>query len=260
MTMHLKSGTPRTNRGWSNQLWDNCPWQAIRDNPGNGFTFFTDFIEGNAADWTTNHIAGTSAVAQASAHGGHLTLSAGAATDTHGGNLALGAATSAFVTPSATTQIWMEFVMKQTLQTSTLGSGFWGLSTQATTAIPLTTTGALATSISRIGFSTLDSADLKFNYLRSGSTAYLSSAALDSCVTDEWMKLGFFYDGLSTIIPFINGLPQTTIATTATYLGPNAVMNFAFSIVSGGGTGTPTTTLDWVRLACWDESVTTITL
>jgi len=259
MGMNLHTDGNRTGRHWTNRLWANCPFNAIRDNPGLGTAGMMDFPPGNAGDWTTNHIAGTSTIAASGAVYGGLVISAGAATDTHGANVALGAATSGFITPSATSRIWFECLIKQTLQTSTLGSSFVGLSTQATTAIPLTTTGALATSISRIGFNNLDSADWNFNYLRSGATAYTADTG-DDAVTDEWMKLGFFLDGLTSVTPYINSLPLTTIAATSTKTLPNAVMNLTFSVVSGGGTGTPTMTIDWVRWAFLSEVSSYVTL
>jgi hypothetical protein len=259
MTYAVKQDLDRTNRGWSLNLWGNCPFQDIQDDPRLGFAFYDDFVHTNAADWTTNHIAGTSTVAKSSSHRGLLVLSAGAATDTHGGNLGLGGATSSFVTPAADRQIWLEWLHFPTVQVTTLGSSFMGLSTQPSTTVPLTTTGALATSIDRIGFSSLDSINLKFNYLRSGATAYLGST-LDTQVTGEWMKLGFFIDGLTSVTPYINSVAQDKIVATSTVSLPNAVMNLAFSTVSGGGTVTPLLTFDWVRFACLDQASDIVTL
>ena len=258
MTMELHSDGTRGGRSWTNDLWQTCPWQGIGNDPGLGFRFFTDFVGENAADWTGNAIAGSGAIAQASAHFGHLVLTAAAATDTHGVNAGLGGATSAFVTPSASTTIFFECLVKQTLQTSTLGSSFMGLCTQPSTTVPLGTTGALATSVNRIGFNCLDSAALNFNYLDSGATAYTASVS-DTVVTDEWMKLGFRINGLTSVTPYINSVRQATIVASSTATLPDGVMNLAFSVVSGGGTGTPTMTLDWVRFACVDNNQSVVT-
>ena len=95
--------------------------------------------------------------------------------------------------------------------------------------------------------------------LRSGATAYLGSALTVKGTTTtitggDWIKLGFFIDGLTSVTPFVNSVRQTTISPTSAILQPNAVMNIAFSCVAKGGTGVPSLALDWIRFALQDEA------
>src|SRR5688572_4519920 len=176
MTMHAFH-EDREGRGWSNRLWQNCPYNAIRDNPKLGFTYFNDMLgthtgtttTGVGGEFTVTAIAGTPTIAMDNAHGGTCTATAAAATDTHGFIVNPGGPTAAFITPAEGRMIYFEILFKQTLQTVTLGSSFIGLATQAT---GMTTTGAL-TATNYIGFQALDAATAKFTYLDSGATLYV---------------------------------------------------------------------------------------
>lgn len=269
MTMHTfhdtvvtSSGVNYRGRGFTPNLWNNIPFPAIRNNPGLGFTFFDDFIgthtgtttTGVGGAYTLTAIAGTPTIAMDNAHGGTCTATAAAATDTHGFIINPGSATAACWTPAAGRKIAFEILVKQTLQTVTLGSCFLGFATQAT---GMTTTGAL-TATDYIGFQCLDSASLKFTYLNSGATLYVDSTAITTVVTTQWYRLGFLIDGLASVTPYINGTRLTTIAATSTKSIPDAVMALTWQAVSGGGTGTPTMTVDWVRAACYEEQETAI--
>ena len=255
MTMEVHSDGLRTGRSWTNDLWATCPWQGIGNDPGLGFRFFTDFVGENAGDWTVNSIGGTSTVALSSGHGGWLTYSANSTTDAQGGNLGLGAATSSFVTPSASTVIFYEILCKLTMNTGgTVGSSYIGLSTQPTTSIPLGSTGAMATSIDRIGFNLLDSTAVRFNYLNNGATAYAGDS-LHTAVEATWMKLGFRMNGLTSVTPYVNSVRQSTIVATSSASLPDGVMNVALSTVNGASSaGTHTIVVDWLRIACHDTA------
>ncbi len=261
-TITASGGVNYRGRGWTPDLWNNCPYPAIRDNPALGFTMFDDFIgqhtgtttTGVGGGYTVTAIAGTPTLAMDNAHGGTSTATAAAATDTHGFIINPGSATAAFITPAAGRRIYFEILHKNTLQTSTLGSTFLGLATQAT---GMTTTGAL-TATDYIGFQTLDSDDLKFTYLSSGDTLYADSTKITDMVSTQYYRLGFVIDGLTSVTPYINGTKLTTIAATTTKKIPHGIMNVTWQNVSGGGTGTPTTTVDWWRFACFEEPMTSV--
>ena len=249
-------------RGWTPDLWQNIPFPVIRDNPRLGFTYFNDFVgehtgtttTGVGGGFTLTAIAGAPTIAMDNAHGGTVTATASAATDTHGFIINPGSATAACVTPAVGRTIAFEILVKQTLQTVTLGSSFIGLATQAG---GMTTTGAL-TAADYIGFQALDSDDLKFTYLNQGATLYVDSTKITDVVSAQYYRLGFLIDGLSNVTPYINGARLTTIAATSAKSLPDAVMNLTWQAVSGGGTGTPTMTVDWVRFACYEEPATSV--
>lgn len=256
------SGVVYRGRGWTPALWNGIPFPVIRDNPRFGFTYFNDFVgehtgtttTGVGGGFTLTAIAGSPTIAMDNAHGGTVTATAAAATDTHGFIINPGSATAACVTPAAGRTIAFEILVKQTLQTSTLGSSFIGLATQAA---GMTTTGAL-TANDYIGFQALDSDDLKFTYLNQSATLYVDSSKITDVVSTQWYRLGFLLDGLRSVTPYINGQALTTIAATSAKSIPDAVMNLTWQAVSGGGTGTPTMTVDWIRFACYEEPTDSI--
>ncbi len=274
MTMHTShdsittsSGVNYRGRGWTPDLWNNIPFPVIRNNPGLGFAYFNDFNGVHTGTTTTGiggeialtAIAGTPTILAADLHGGGVVCTAAAATDTHGfianpGSSGSASPTGGCITPAVGRQIAFEILIKQTLQTSTLGSSFIGLATQAT---GMTTTGAL-TAADYIGFQCLDSASLKFTYLNQGATLYADAALIAVVKTDRWYRLGFLIDGLTSVTPYVNGTKLTPIVATATKSLPDAIMNATFQVVSGGGTGTPACTVDWLRYAVYEEPTTSV--
>jgi hypothetical protein len=253
----------RTSREFTYDLWRDCPFEAMRSNPRLGFAYYNDFIGDHTGTTTTGvggsltltAIAGTPTVAMDNFHGGSCTMTAAAATDTHGGILNPGSATAACITPAVGRICYFEMLFKQTLQTSTLGSSFIGFATQAA---GMTTTGAI-TATDYIGWQALDAATAKFTYLNASATLYAGST-IGTYVSAQWTKVGFRIDGLTSVTPYYNGARQDTIAATSTKSIPDDIMNATWQIVSGGGTGTPTITADWVRFACYDERTSVVTL
>ncbi len=236
-------------RGFTRKLWEPVPWEYL-DDPGLGFKYYDDFTPGVAGDYTVATIAGSPTLLNSATHGGALVLSAGAATDTHGGNVSPGGATNSFITPSATTKIYFEMRFTPTLQTggSNTGNFFLGLSTMPTTTAPLTTTGAL-NAADYIGFHLVNGTSClaKLAYLNAGATLYLGSSLLTQTTTAT--QLGFVMDGLTSITPYVNKVKGDTVAFTSTKSAPDSVMNVSWALTAEGGTGTPTMSVDWVRVA-----------
>ena len=262
--MNIHTDANRTGKHWSNSLWSTCPWQTIKDNPGMGFTYESNFTPATVAtgerDYTLTVVgAGSATLAGANAHGGQIVLDTGATTTDKGANVNPGGATSAFIVPSAATTSWFETLVKFTT-ISTAPASFIGFSTQAT---GLATTG-LVDGTDYIGFYSTATNTLKFTYKDGGGTQYLGSAltiygSTTTYTTAQWIKLGFKVDGLTTVTPFINGVMGTPIAATTTYPIPDAIMNICYSIICKG-TVQPTLTIDWVRFACRDESIGVVSI
>lgn len=238
-------------RGWTPSLWNNCPWRQIEENPQFGYTFFTDFVGWDSDLWTvTNATSGT--MAAISGVGGVARVSAGAATNDQGVTAAQpGGAAAQFITLSASTRLWFETLAKQTPQTASGYGATWiGL---ATIAEGLSSAGAPA-GTDRLGFLSENSAtnSVLFNYKDAGGSEYEADTTFDY-TTGEWVRLGFYVEGLSRVTPYINGVAQSTIVATTTYPIPDAIMNICLANVANGGTGTPTSDFDWVRLAvAWE--------
>lgn len=253
------SGTTQyKTRGWSPLLWQDCPWRQIEENPRYGITYFTDFAGWDNDLWTvTNATSGT--MAAISGLGGVARVSAAAATNDQGVTAAQpGGAASQFITLSALTKLWIEFMVKITPQTASGYGATWsGLATQAE---GLSAAGAPA-GTDRMGFLTENSStnSLYFNYKDAGGSEYEVDTTFD-ITTGEWVKLGFKVEGLTRVTPYINGVAQTVIVATTTYPIPDAIMNITLANVANGGTGTPTSDYDWIRCAVQWEPQDYVTL
>lgn len=262
----------RTSRGWSNLLWQTCPYNAIRDNPRLGFV-----KQFNGFDWgpwfVTRATSGT--VTTASTYPGILSVTAGAATDAQGVTAAnptmveniagtyTSVATGACITPAAGRQIWLEAVCKQTLQTSTLNATWFGL---ATIAEGLSTAGAPA-GTDRIGFLSENAASVLFNYKDAGDSEYEADTTFDY-TSAQWVALGFYIDGLRSVTPYINGRVTslgTIVAGQAPGGGngfdiPDDIMTICVANVANGGTGTPLTEYSMIRVAVFDDATSVVTV
>ena len=251
----------RTDRGPSGRLWQGCPWEALvsLNNPDRGWAKGDDFISGDAGAYTLTVIgSGSAALAMSSAHDGVLVANTGATTTDKGFNLNPGSATAAFVTPSASRTIWLETLIKLTT-ISTAPASFFGLATQA---LGLGTDG-LVSGTNYIGFLSTATNTVKFAYLETGDTEYLSSAltvkTTTAYTTAEWVKLGFRIEGLRAVVPYINGVEQTPIVATDARSLPFDVMNVDWSVICKG-TVQPVLSIDWWRCACLENTTATVAI
>lgn len=264
MTMHTQYEGNRTSLKWSNALWGDCPWNALENDPGMGFTYYQNFAHFVVADWAvTNSTAGS--LTAVGAHGGSALLTS-SATTAQGVNCASpgGATTTgSFVTPSASTIIWYETVVAPTT-ISTAPGFFAGLSTGAT---GLATTGVV-NGTDYVGWYSTTSNQLLFTYKDAGGTQKLTSNTTEpiyikgttsTFTTGEFVKLGFKMEGLSRLTLFTNGVQRMTLNTTSTYPFPDALMNVCYGLISRG-TVTPLCTLKWLRVAVADSNIATIAI
>jgi len=254
MTMH--SFVPdRTGRERTPALWRGIPFNELLSNPRLGFAAHWDFCGFDNDLWTvTNATSGT--LAAISGHGGVVRVSAGAATDAQGVRSAQpGGAASQFITPAAGRIIVVEALLKDTPQTSTLNSRWFGLATQTT---GLGTAGD-PDGTDRIGFIAENDANIKFNYKDASATEYEVDTTYD-VTSGNWTKWGFRINGLSSVEWTVNGVAPTIVAATTTYAIPDAIMNITLANVANGGTGTPTTDFDWIDFAVYDEQTSVVTV
>lgn len=230
-------------RGWTPGLWNDCPWNQIKENPQFGDVYFENFQNVDAGAWTVT-VDTSGSLAPLAGAGGIGRFSAGAATDTQGIlDANPGDSVGGWIVPTASTKIWYEVLCKPT----NVAHGYWvGLATHGEC---LANTGE-PNGTDRVGFLTDDSSALLFNYKDGGGSEYEIDTT-DDLVTATWIRLGFKMEGLTRITPYINGLvpstPGTVVATT-TYPLPDAVMSPVFAVIANGTT-IPTLDVDWVRIA-----------
>ena len=110
--------------------------------------------------------------------------------------------------------------------------------------LAITDTDILGGVSDRIGFESLDgSADIKFMIEKDGTETL--SAALHTNVNDTYVRLNFYYDGIGTIMVFVNGV-QVASVTTLTNLPNDEELRVSLQFLNGEAAA-KTLTLDWVR-------------
>ena len=242
-----KSGSIR--RGLSPTLWHQAPvTQIMSGDLGEGFGFIDDFLTLNAetaavgnivVDWVaTQDSAGTAAL-DAAAKGGVLLLDSGGTTNNQGMQAQH---VSACFIPSAASKIYFEARVKIAdigTSGSDTGNLVVGLAAVDTTVLA---SGANSTA-NHICFEHLDDdGAVDFHSEKAGSRD--SSTGLHTLTDDDYVKLGFLGDGVTSITPYVNGVAKTAHTTQI----PIVAMTPTF-VCHSAGTTDPILHVDWV--ACF---------
>jgi hypothetical protein len=225
----------------SGDIWNDCPWEHILLNPGNGFLFFDDFCNGVGLWTATQATAGTFVCdTAATGHGGVVLADCNSATAdqgiqaqvTGGGGFA----------PVASTTLWFEARFK-VADTATGPNAFIGLAELDTTVIAA---GVMSTA-NHLGFSALESTDAANVTTFDGEKA--TAGTRETCTTlvdDTWIQLGFKVDGITTATQYINGAASATTILTANI--PLVTLVPTIVCISEGTTA-PIMHVDWIRVA-----------
>ena len=242
----LKSASLR--RGLSPTLWNQAPLAQISvGGLDQGFGFIDDFLSWDDASYRwllTQASAGTIAMDPA-AKGGVLLMDSGGTTNNQGVQMQAGGAIGAasFI-PSAASKIYFEARVKiADIGTSGSDTGNMLVGLTAVSAAVLSS-GANDTA-NHISFEHLDDdGAVDFHSEKAGSRD--SSTGLHTLVDDDYVKLGFLVDGLTSITPFVNGVAKTAHTTQVPIvaMAPTIVCHSA-------GTTDPILHVDWV--ACYQE-------
>jgi hypothetical protein len=122
----------------------------------------------------------------------------------------------------------------------------------AATSVPITTSDALATTVSALGFGRLaaitDGA-VALHYERASGTA-TSKAAVATAVADTYIKLGFKWDGnAKTLTPWVDGVPVPSKMISASVSGatpwPNDFMAPVMAVMQKDADTAQKLTVDW---------------
>lgn len=209
-----------------NPLWATCPLQEYVHDPAIGFLLDERFHSYDAAATTGDYVltqatAGSAAISTTMP--GVLSIDSGSTTSPQGANVQHNKA--AFV-PAAGKHIWAEFRVKFT--------GVGALNVEAAIGLfELDTTVIAASAVSTsngIGWTTVtDDGVLLFNCEK--ATAATTQAAT-TIVSDTWVRLGFYVDGVTSITQYINGVATGTAVATANI--PIVAIYPTFVCQSGG--------------------------
>ena len=243
-----------SNRGPSNGLWHNpahpCPWNRIQDEMI-GISLSDDFHTFDATDtWVvTQASSGTAAVADNAL--GVLLLTAGATTDHQGIQIqrAAGATVGELFTPAAGKHIWFECRLKvETISASTGPQAFYGLAVIDTTVIG---TGANSTA-NHIGFGSVSDDGILLGMGEKAGAAHTAIGESHQLVSDTYVKLGFFVNGVTEVKFFVNGVHDSdeNLATAAI---PIVEMVPTF-VCQAEDVTNHVTSLDWYRIAQLTET------
>ncbi len=202
------------------------------------FSHFTggddDFVAGGASypGWTTTAV-GASVFAKVDEVGGVLRLLPNALD-----NDGIQMQTAEMFLPAAGRDIWFEAKIRGDDVTEV--DWFVGLCTTDTTIIATNPADV-------IGFWTHD-ADLNLDFEVSATAG--GGAPVDT-LTDladnAWIRVGFWVQGLTRVVPFINGVANATATSAVVANIPAVEMGLAFACLTGEGVAN-TLDIDWYRI------------
>lgn len=209
-TRRISVYDPTLSTGYSANLWKTCPLQEFLHDPSIGVLLDEQWNSYNAASTTGDYVltqATAGSAAKSTTMQGVLSIDSGSTTSAQGANVQR--AKSMFI-PAANKSIWAEFQVKFTGVGALNVETFIGLAESDNSIIAAS---AVSTS-NQIGWSSVtDDGVLLFDCEK--ATANATSAAT-TIVSDTWVKLGFFYDGVAdTIQQYINGVATGSAVATA---------------------------------------------
>jgi hypothetical protein len=243
--MYTKYNDP-TSRGYSPDLWRDCPRDEIMRDRSAGYFFSDDFIDFPTGKYTftDNTAVGSAATGALSAstdgEAGVLLLSSVSTTSGEGGQIQL---PSLAFYAATTKTMWFECRFKQT-GTTTAGETFIGLHETDTTILA---SGAL-TGANMLGFSSV-SDDNVILFTGEKATAADGNSISTTLAEDTYIKLGFrcgIEAGVLVARAYVNGVDAGDAAILAAANIPVLGLTLSAAIHSSGTTA-PVMKLDW-----WD--------
>ena len=236
-----KSGS--IDRGLSPNIWNQAPLQQVLGGGlGEGFGFIDDFLSFDDASYRwvlTQATAGTVAMDPA-AKGGVLLLDSNSTSNNQGVQIqAGGAAGAASFLPNANAKIYFEARVK-IADIGTSGSDTGNLVVGLAAVSTAVLSGGANDTANHICFEHLDDdGAVDFHSEKAGSRD--SSTGLHTLADDEYFKVGFLVDGLTSITPYVNGIAKTAHTTEI------PIVALTPTVVCHSASGTdPILHVDWV--------------
>lgn len=236
------------NTGPSKSLWHDCDILKMIRDPGYGYFYWNDFMEGPADGTTMNGWVVTEAtngtIKTTDAVGGVIELDSDTSTtDDHGIEIQLNQ--EAFK-PAANKTLWFEARVKPSLGSDNF---FAGLCTTDTTIIASGAWDEANNSLIGWGRDVNDTADYWSFVTDKASSIDVTNALAATCTDATWYRVGFKVytkNGALVVDPYLDGVKYTQVTDTDDIPIVEMRISFATYVESGAVNYLD---IDWVRCA-----------
>jgi hypothetical protein len=258
-------------RGPSANIWADCPWMHIINDPNKGYQFFDDFL--TAYDFATNTAVantgpyeiftgnGASLAGAVNAQGGVQNFVSGASADV-AAIMTLGGGAPFVFGPTIAKKLWFETRVKFSSVTTSdqvpFFIGFGEEDRSAANGIHADAGGDLGftSTIDLLGFGRFDDDGDSVSFVYQKASQTCQDVLQLAIAADTWVKLGFIYDPAEVaarrIKVFKDGAEQSTYVTAtqmAAATFPDGEEMTLLAGVQNDSTTTNTIGVDWWR-AC----------
>lgn len=263
-TPYVASVVGTTGRGPSFDLWVDCPWADISNNPTLGIQFWDEFLNVPtlSADSNTtgyaSYIDTSNTILQAATAGGVVELTTDA-TDNDAPVLQAGGGTggSFQITTATAGKLWFEArIQISTIVESAVFVGLGAPNVTADNGVHTDNSGVLVTTAAFIGFNAPAHASVSTfgaMHAKASGTVIEAVASVHTTVNDTWVKLGFKFDpDTDQITWYVNGTAHATTtdvsAAGSTDFPAGVLMSPVFALKNGEA-GAKVARMDWWRVA-----------
>lgn len=229
------------NASFRTELWKNCPVLAIMCDPSIGVTYFDDMFFVNDANGDSKYAetGDTPLVAVEDAANGVISLKPTNATDNHACTIATNGESWDIATGK---ELWFEARVKLTEANTDDANILIGLCDSPGADVLQDNGAGPPASYDGIVFAKVDGGTV-WQFETSDGGTQVSTADAGDFDSGEWVRLGFHYDGATSVTPYIDGVAGTAHAVTAAI----AEMEFVAS-VKNGDTNIETLMIDYVKI------------
>jgi hypothetical protein len=249
-----------TSVGPSRNLWQKCPWDQIIRDPNIGYAFWDDFLnfgthvsDQDVQQYSSYIDTGVTIKQLATEVGGVIEV-AGNDADNDEGSISTGGNSGVMgkVTASSGKPLWFEARVKKASIADNALAFFIGMSEEGLAAADTLAndTGEVA-SKDFIGFQTLhaEGETILGIYRKAGQNKGTVTGATATLVADTYIKVGFYFDGFSTLTYYINGLPVGTVTDISAATFPNDEELALLWATKVGAAAESKAQIDWWRFA-----------
>lgn len=222
-------------------LWANCPVLPILCDPGLGVIYCDDMFDVNDAGGDSKYTESgdTPAVSVTDAANGVISLAPAAATNNHAATIATDGESWDVATNK---ELWFEARVKLTEANTDDANILIGLCDSPGADVLQDDGSGPPASYDGIVFAKVDGGTV-WQFETSDAGTQVSTADAGDFDSGEWVRLGFHYDGVTSVTPYIDGVAGTAHAVTAAI----AEMKFVAS-VKNGDANKETLLIDYVKI------------
>ena len=229
--------------GLSPLLWGDCPWDSIKNDPGQGIAYFDDFVgtqnTTDAEAWEDSSVT-TGTLTLVAAEGGALLASSAGSTSADDG--AEWQLLNCRFLPKAGTNIWFEARVKMNDATDQYYIGL------AATDVTLIAGGVLDDVSDKCGFfHAVSETDDKISCVTARAAEDDATSDIADNSDGTYMTVGFKITGLTSVEFYVDGVLLETGTTVLAI--PNAAMCLSLASKIEDTGANAEMTIDWVRIA-----------